>query len=165
MRIAHRSLLAAAALLSLSLLCAPCGAAQGNLGTFKVNGKDASLGYAGLVAMEPVDGLPRMVLVLAEKAPAQGADAAAASDSGTLGPTISAPILKYADKGWSAPAGFSFLHPAAKNGHGWCAGDNCILKDVVVKDGEFRAHLVSTAPPATSGDTLAFDLNLRIKMP
>lgn len=163
MRIAHRPLLATAVVFSLSLLCSACGAAQSNLGTFKVNGKDASLGYAGLVAMSPVDGAPRMILVVAEKAPAAGTDPAAASDSGSLGPSISAPILQMPGKGWEAIAGFSYLHPAAKNGHGWCAGDVCMLKDVVIKDGRFHAHLVST--PATTGESVMLDVKLDIKMP
>lgn len=165
MRFAPCSLLACVAAFSLSLLCSACGASPAGLGTFKVNGKDAHIGYAGLVAMKPMNGLPRMILVLAEKAPSPGTDPAAASDAGMLGATLSAPILEYPDKGWSAPAGLSYLHPAATSPHGWCAGNNCMLKDVVVKEGEFSAHLVSTAPPAATGDSIALDLNLRIKMP
>jgi len=150
---------------SLALLCAACGAARANLGTFKVNGVDTPLGYAGLVAMPPTGGMPRMVLVLSEKAPAPGADANMLSFTGGLGASVSAPIVQLPDKGWSAPAGFSYYHPSAKDKHGWCASTNCMLKDVVIEGGEFRAHLVSTAPPAASGESVVLDMNLHIRMP
>jgi len=155
----------AAAVLSFALFGSGCGAAPASLGTFKVNGVDTPLGYAGLVAMPPTNGTPRMVLVLAEKAPAPGADANMLSYTGGLGASVSGPIVQDPEKGWSAPAGFSYFHPSAKDHHGWCASTNCVLKDAVVKDGEFHAHLVSTAAPAATGESVVLDMNLRIRMP
>ena len=165
MRIALRPMLATAAVFSLSVLCSACGAAQSNLGTFKVNGKDANLGYATLFGMDPMNGVPRMVLVLSEKAPPAGADLAMLSYTGGLGASVSAPMLKYPDKGWTVPAGFDYFHPAAKNSRGWCALSNCVLKDAVIKDGQFRAHLVTTTAPAASGESIVLDVPLAIKMP
>jgi len=81
------------------------------------------------------------------------------------GASVSGPIVQDPEKGWSAPAGFSYFHPSAKDHHGWCAGTNCVLKDAVVKDGEFHARLVSTAAPAATGESVVLDMNLRIRMP
>lgn len=165
MRIASGPMLAMAAVVSLSVLCSTCGATQPNLGTFKVNGKDASLGYAALVAMNPVEGAPRVILVLAEQAPATGTDPAAASDSGSLGPSVSAPILDMSGQGWSAIAGFNYLHPAAKNGHGWCRRRYLHAQGCRGQGRSIQRSSGYNGSPATSGDSIVLDVPLKINMP
>jgi hypothetical protein len=153
---------------TLALFAAACTASASSLGTFQVNGKDASLSSAVLVGMPPANGVPRMVLVLSEKAPPAGTDANAAmmENPNAFGAAVTAVLLKFEGESWSNTTGCSIAHPASKNKHGnYLGADACKLTDVSVANGEFHARL-ATAPSAKDGDdAIAIDVKLSPKMP
>jgi hypothetical protein len=166
MRLTIRTSSRFAAVLSLTLLCSACGAAPASLGTFKVNGKDATLHYATLFAMNPISGgMPRMRLVLSEDEPPKGADPDSATFAGALGTSLDLIVLKYDGKTWSNRSNCDFVHPGAKDGRGSSDINVCGLKDVVVKNGEFHARFVSGKPFMPITDTVALDLEVNAKMP
>lgn len=152
----------------LTLLVAACGASASSRGTFRVNGKDASLSSAVLVGMPPTSNVPRMVLVLSEKAPSPGADpnTTLLANPNAFGAAVTAVLLRFEGKNWSNTTGCDIAHSAAKSKHGNHLDANaCKLTDVSVTNGEFHAHL-ATAPSAKDGeDAIVIDIKLNVKMP
>lgn len=165
MRFTVRQPLPYAAVVSCALLFSACAESAPSLGTFNVNGKDAALHYATLVAMKPIGDMPRMLLVLSEKEPPAGVDPNSATFTGALGTSLDMILLKYDGKTWSNRSNCEFVHPGAKNGRGSSDINVCGLQDVEVKNGEFHARLVSGKPFMPITDTVALDLEVNAKMP
>lgn len=155
-----------ASLAGSALLVGACAAGGPSLGSFKVNGQQAALRYATLVAMPPSGDTPRMMLVLSEKAPAAGADPSNATIDGSLGAALDMILVKFDGTTWSNRSGCSWSHPAAKKkGHGWSSIETCGLTAAEVKDGQFHARLVSGTSNAPAEDAVALDLDVRARMP
>ena len=161
MRLTLRPLLA----ISLLLPFAACPALAASIGSFALNGKNVQLTCATLVPMPGTDGVMRMVLVLSEKSPKPGVDANTASMQGELGASLSAVLLKFEGENWESSTGFSYTHPDLKKPSGYCDASACKLERIEVNGGEFSAHLVAEPVAGSSGNALAFDMNLRVKMP
>jgi hypothetical protein len=143
-------------------------ASASSLGTFKANGKDASLSSAVLVGMLPSDSTPRMVLVLSEKAPPAGVDPnmAMLANPEAFGDAVSVVLLKYEGEDWSNPVGCNVVHRSAKKKHGdYLDANSCKLTDVSAANGEFHAHLVTTPSAKDGDDSIAIDVTLNLKMP
>lgn len=159
----------ASVLLPAAMLCTACGAsASSGLGTFKVNDKAASLTSAVMVGMNPTNNVPRMVLVLSEKAPPAGTNAneTMMADPNAFGASVSVTLLKMEGEGWSNVTGCMLFHPATKNEHGdFLDAKACVLSDVSVANGEFHARL--TTPPSTTyqKDAIQLDVKFAAKMP
>ena len=142
MRLTLRPLLA----ISLLLPFAACPALAASIGSFALNGKNVQLTCATLVPMPGTDGVMRMVLVLS-------------------GASLSAVLLKFEGENWENSTGFSYTHPDLKKPSGYCDASACKLERIEVNGGEFSAHLVAEPVAGSSGNALAFDMNLRVKMP
>lgn len=153
---------------TVTLLVAACTASASSLGTFKVNGKDANLSSATLVGMPPSGNVPRMVLVLSEKAPPAGVDANVTlmANPNAFGAAVTAVLLKFDGKQWSNTTGCTIAHPATTSKHGnYLDANACKLTEVSVANGELHARLV-TAPSSKDGsDAVAIDVKLSPKMP
>lgn len=151
-----------------TLLVAACSASASSLGTFKVNDKAASLTSAVLVGMPPTSNVPRMVLVLSEKAPPVGADPnlTLMANPNAFGAAVTAVLLKLEGKDWSNTTGCSIAHPASKNTHGnYLNASACKLTDIAVTNGEFHAHLATTPSAKDGEDAIMIDIKLNVKMP
>jgi len=52
-----------------------------------------------------------------------------------------------------------------KKPSGYCEASTCRLERIEMNGGEFSVHLVAGPVAGSSGNALAFDMNLRIWMP
>lgn len=153
---------------TLALLAAASGASASSLGTFRVNGKEAGLSSATLVGMPPSSNVPRMVLVLSEKAPPAGVDpnTALIVNPNAFGAAVTAVLLKFDGKDWSNTTGCTIAHPATTSKHGnYLGADTCKLTEASVMNGELHARLVTTPAAKDGDDAITLDLELSVKMP
>jgi len=143
--------------------CAALAAAAAPVqGSFKANGKDATLTHVIAKKSEPYMGQPVIQLVLSEKDASASKSPDFEAQMGHFGAALAVKLTHGAD-GWNV-IGTEFSHPALQ--HSGASGTGIMkAKDVAVANGEVSGHLVTNEHADLFGEPIAIDLTFHVKQP
>jgi hypothetical protein len=140
--------------------CVAFAAAPSVQGSFKANGKDATLTYVLAKKSAPWGDHPVIQLVLSEK----DASASKRPDFEAQGAHFGAAlVVTLTSDGWDV-IGTEFAHPELK--HSGASGTGIVkVKDVTTSNGEITGHLVTNEHADLFGEPIVIDLTFHVKQP